>query len=135
MTALGNYDLNAVGCGGCVTPKGWLEIHNPASQELKLKLFHMPNMGGAATKKQEGESGVESLKEIGDLDSFKIALNTAREAMASALPWNRSISALVGLMLNTNYLSEDFRRKSKEGCHPYRVCRLCFWKKWTELGE
>ena len=27
--------------------------------------------------------------------------------MASALPWNRSISALVGLMLNTNYLSED----------------------------
>ena len=135
VTALGNYDLNAVGCGGCVTPKGWLEIHNPASQELKLKLFHMPNMGGAATKKQEGESGVESLKEIGDLDSFKIALNTAREAMASALPWNRSISALVGLMLNTNYLSEDFRRKSKEGCHPYRVCRLCFWKKWTELGE
>ena len=107
VTALGNYDLDAVGCGGCVTPKGWLEIHNPASQELKLKLFHMPNMGGSSSKKQEGESGGESLKEIGDLDSFKIALNTAREAMASALPWNRSISALVGLMLNTNYLSED----------------------------
>ena len=74
VTALGNYDLDAVGCGGCVTPKGWLEIHNPASQELKLKLFHMPNMGGTTSKKQEGESGGESLKEIGDLDSFKIYL-------------------------------------------------------------
>ena len=74
MTALGNYDLDAVGCGGCVTPKGWLEIHNPASQELKLKLFHMPNMGGsgAAAKKQEGESGGDSLKEIGDLEVSKL---------------------------------------------------------------
>ena len=47
VTALGNYDLDTVGCGGCVTPKGWLELHNPASQELKLKLFHMPNMAGS----------------------------------------------------------------------------------------
>ena len=104
VTALGNYDLDAVGCGGCVTPKGWLELHNPASQDLKLKLFHMPNMGGSssASKKQDGEFNTDSLKEIGDLDSFRIALNTTREAMDSALPWNRSISALVGLMLNTH---------------------------------
>ena len=108
VVPLGNYDLDSVGCGGCVTPKGWLEIHNPASQELKLKLFHMPNMAGngQGTKRQDGEDG-ESLKEIADLDSYRVALNTAREAMASALPWNRSISALVGLMLNTNYLAED----------------------------
>ena len=72
---------------------------------MKLRLFHMPNMAGGAVsgKKQEGEDGGESLKEIADLESYRIALNTAREAMAATLPWNRSISALVGLMLNTNY--------------------------------
>ena len=112
---LGNYDLDSVGCGGSVTPKGWLEIHNPASQELKLKLFHLPNVANSSMQAKRvnldgGEEGLsigESMKEIADLDGFKMALNTAREAMASALPWNRSISAVVGLMLNTNYMQED----------------------------
>ena len=27
--------------------------------------------------------------------------------MTTALPWNRSIGAIVGLMVNTNYLQED----------------------------
>ena len=84
-----------------------MEIHNPASQDLKLKWFHLPNVAisGLSSKKSEGED--DSIKEIADLDSFKMALNTAREAMASALPWNRSVSAIVGLMQNTNYLQED----------------------------
>ena len=109
VVPLGNYDLDAVGCGGSVTPKGWLELHNPASQELKLKWFHMPNVANSnlSSRKAEGEDGSESVKEIADLDSFKIALNTAREAMSSALPWNRSLGAVVGFMMNTNYLQED----------------------------
>ena len=109
VPAIGNYDLDSVGCGGCVSPKAWLEIHNPASQELRIKLFHLPNVastGLSGKKTDNGEDG-ESLREIADLDGFKVALNTAREAMASALPWNRSISAIVGLMFNTNYLQED----------------------------
>ena len=109
VPALGNYDLDAVGCGGCVTPKAWLELHNPASQELKLKMFHLPNVGvsGPSGKKSlEGEDG-ESFKEIADLDSFKATLNTAREAMTSALPWNRSVGAIVGLMVNSGYMQED----------------------------
>ena len=48
-----------------------------------------------------------------DLDSVKVALNTAREALASALPWNGSISALVGLMMKTNYMVEDLGGNSK----------------------
>ena len=47
------------------------------------------------------------------MESFKVALNTAGEAMASALPWNRSVSAIVGLMVNTNYLSEDLSNNPK----------------------
>ena len=110
VLALGNYDLDAVGCGGSVTPRAWLEIHNPASQELKLKMFHLPNVansGLSSKKSQDGGEETDSLKEIADLDSYKVALNTAREAMASALPWNRSISAIVGLMVNTSYMLED----------------------------
>ena len=52
VTALGNYDLDAVGCGGCVSPKAWLELHNPASQEPKLRMFHLPNVGRASTSKK-----------------------------------------------------------------------------------
>ena len=68
----GNYDLEAIGCGGCVTPKGWAELHNPASQELKLKWFHLPNVGGGSSsgKRGEGEDAGENLKEIADLISF-----------------------------------------------------------------
>ena len=86
-----------------------MELHNLASQDLKLKLFHMPNMatGSSSSKKGEEDGAAESHKEIADLESFRIALNTAREAQASALPWNRSICAIVGLMLNTNYMSDN----------------------------
>ena len=74
--------------GGCVTPKGWAELHNPASQELRLKQFHLPNVGGggSSSKRGDGEDGGEDSKDIADLESFKTALNTAREALASALP-------------------------------------------------
>ena len=115
VVPLGNYDLDSLGCGGSVTPKAWQELHNPASQELKLKLFHLPNVANSGMQAKrvnldggdEALSIGESLKEIADLDGYKMALNTAREAMASALPWNRSISAIVGLMVNNNYFQED----------------------------
>ena len=118
---LGNYDMDSVGCGGCVTPRGWLELHNPASQELKLKLFHLPNVAnsGLSAKKVNLEGGEEALsigenmKDILDLEGYKAALNTAREAMHSALPWNRSIGALVGFMVNTSYLQQDLGGNSR----------------------
>ena len=110
VVPLGNYDLDAISCGGSVTPKAWLEIHNPASQELKIKMFHMPNVANSGLSKKQGQDGNEdgdSLREIADLDSFKVALNTAREAMTTALPWNPSIGAIMGLMVNINYLQKD----------------------------
>ena len=127
VVPIGNYDLDTVGCGGCVTPKAWLERHNPASQELKLRLFHLPNVAGTSTgKKQEaGEDFGESYKEKADLDSFKVALNTAREAMASALPWNRSISALVGLMMNTNYMVEELGATSSGPASSWSLWTTC----------
>lgn len=119
---LGNYDLDSVGCGGCVTPKGWLEIHNPASVELKLKLFHLPNVGGisAGSKRVSVEDGSgsicigEEMRDVADLEGFKSALNALREAMASALPWNRSVSAISGFMINTNFCYSDLAGNSKK---------------------
>jgi len=118
---VGSYDLDSLGCGGCVTPKGWLELHNPSSTDLKIKLFHMPNVGGggAATKRVsvEDESGSISIegdmKEVPDLEGLKSALNALREAMSSALPWNRSISAIVGFMTNTNFCYTDLVNNQK----------------------
>ncbi len=121
VPAFGNYDMDSIGCGGCVTPRGWREIHNPSSQELKIKLFYLPNVAnsGLSTKRvqlEEGSDSVsigESMREIADLDGFKCALNTFREAMHSALPWNRSVSAIVGFMVNTDYLREDLHGNNR----------------------
>jgi hypothetical protein len=119
---LGNYDLDTVGCGGCVTPRGWSTIHDPSSSELKLKLFYLPNVGGGSSggkrislEDSEGAaiSVGDSMKEISDMDAFRQALNTLREAMICALPWNRSVSALCGFLLNTNFCSADLLQNSK----------------------
>jgi len=118
--ALGSYDLDSVGCGGCVTAKGWEALHNPGSQELKLKMFHLPNVGNTSytAKRLNFDSGEElslgeSLKEILDMDSYRMALNTAREAVHSAQPWNRSISALIGFMMNSNFCYDDLKGNPK----------------------
>jgi hypothetical protein len=55
----------------------------------------------------------DSMKEISDMDAFRQALNTLREAMICALPWNRSVSALCGFLLNTNFCSADLLQNSK----------------------
>lgn len=48
------------------------------------------------------------------MEGFKTALNAAREAMAAALPWNRSVSALVGFFTNNNYLQQDLQNNPKK---------------------
>ncbi len=121
VPALGSYDLDSLGCGGCVTPKGWEALHNPSSQELKLKMFYMPNVAntGLSAKKvalADGDEALsigDSLREIADMEGYRAALNTAREALHSVMPWNRSISAIVGFMTNSNYLSEDLKSNNR----------------------
>jgi hypothetical protein len=122
VTPLGNYDLDSIGCGGCVTPRGWCVIHDPSSSELKLKLFHLPNvssssLAGRKISLEDGESAInigDSLKDIADMDAFKSAINTLREAMATALPWNRSVSALCGFYANNNFCASDLNNVPKK---------------------
>jgi hypothetical protein len=115
VVPLGLYDMDSIGCGGTVTPKGWYEIHRPGSADLKLKLFSLVNVGSSSlsTKKvsvadDEGAISVgDSWREIGDLEQFRAALHSLHEAMAWALPWNKSISALVGFMNVSAFGSAD----------------------------
>jgi hypothetical protein len=117
--------MDAIGCGGSVTARGWQELHNPASPNLNLNFFHMGNVGGeAAVLKRlclEDDSAVftvgDSLKEIMDLEEFKRALSTAREAMSYALPWNQSVSAISGFMQASNFCNMDLsNRLNKAAC-------------------
>jgi hypothetical protein len=97
-------------------------IHDPSSAELKLKLFHLPNVNSSSLSArkislEDGESAInigDSLRDIADMDAFKSAINTLREAMATALPWNRSVSALCGFFANNNYCAADLKTGLKK---------------------
>jgi hypothetical protein len=43
---LGNYDMAGVGLGGFVSSRGWVELANPASTKLSLKLFNIKTVPG-----------------------------------------------------------------------------------------
>jgi hypothetical protein len=111
IVPLSSYDMATVGLGGCVTNRGWVEIHNPASTSLSLKMFSSANMGSATagTKRltlADGEAAInvgEHLKEIVHMEELKHAIRAAGRAMAMALPWNRSVDAIDGWLHNSNY--------------------------------
>jgi hypothetical protein len=133
VTPIGNYDLDSVGCGGCVTPKAWLILHDPSSPELKLKLFHMANVGSSLLPNKrislddgDGINIGDNLRDIADMEAFKSALNVAREAMATALPWNRSISAIVGFFVNNNYCASELGANPKKAAVLAEFCDYCF---------
>ncbi len=115
IPALGGYDMDAVGCGGAVSPKGWLELHNPASTSLCLRQFHISNVSGGSmsVKKLSLSSNDESLllgesaREIMDMEEFRSAMTTLREAMSMVLPWNKSVSAIQGFLNISNYCKKD----------------------------
>ena len=114
---IGNYDMKAVGCSGCVTAKGWEILHNPGSPEIALKLFTVANVShvstGSKTLTLTGEDGLtihDSMKDVADMAEMKLALRTIREAASYAMPWNKSFSVLEGFLI-----THDFFFKELEG--------------------
>ena len=96
VTPLASYDVDTLGIAGCVTTRGWLEIHNPANPHLKLKYFSSSNVGSTALSSRrltlvEGDNSVdinESFRELLHMEDFKQAVHTLMKAMSLALPWN-----------------------------------------------
>jgi len=114
VTPLSGYDTDALGISGCVTSRGWLEIHNPANPHLKLKYFSSSNVGSTALSSRrftlaDGENSVdinESFKELMHMEDLRSAVHTLMKAMSLALPWNYSVSALESFLFGSSYCAD-----------------------------
>ena len=111
VDAIGNYDLEALGCSGCVTSRGWELLHKPGSPELSLKMFTVTNMGhmasGGKTISLVGEDGIqvhENLKDFTDMAEFKLAVRNLKIAAQLATPWNFSFGVIDGFLQANDYM-------------------------------
>ena len=117
-----NYDMSAIGLGGHVTARGWCELHDPSSTSMTLKLFSRSNVTNKGSGKRITFDGQEdslevgdSLSEIASFGDFKQALRTAREALSYVYPWNKSIAALEGFLISTNYCARELGNAAGSG--------------------
>ncbi len=97
-SAIGNYDMSSIGLAGLVTAKGWTEIHDPSSIDLRLKLFNV----SSASSRSKAEDD-----DISELADFRLAIRALKAAMQYVMPWNRSIDAIDGFLQQTNYCAAD----------------------------
>ncbi len=75
----------AVGLGSFVTPKGWVELANPSSTKISLKLFSLNNCSSKVSScKSSSEDSLPNFLEIGE---FQLALRTLRNEAAFVAPW------------------------------------------------
>jgi hypothetical protein len=117
---LANYDLTSIGLGGCVTARGFKEIHNPGSPHLTLKLFSSSNMGSstAATRRltlADNDSAVsigDSMREVSDLNELKLAMRALCRAAQLILPWNMSFNAIDGFLHTSNYANAELNGRA-----------------------
>ncbi len=100
---LSNYDLTAVGLGGFVTNKGWIELGNPASVKISLKLFNINNCSARASSVRASSSDPSEFAEVRDLGEFKHALRALRTAAQFVCPWNMSFLALEGFLIQSDF--------------------------------
>jgi len=115
LPPLACYDMAAIGLAGCVTSRGWIELHNPGSQALQLKLFSMANVANRVTATRRlnlaaNEDTLEvgdSLKEVADLQEFQRALRTIREALHWVMPWNKTVAAIEGFLAGSNFMARE----------------------------
>ncbi len=109
--AVATYDMASIGLGGCVTPRGWKELHNLASTLLQIKMFTTANLGAssAANKRltlADGGASInvgDSLKEIEGMEELKQAVRVMCRAAQFVPPWNMAFCALEGFLISSNW--------------------------------
>ena len=99
---LSTYDMAAIGLGGSVSPRGWVEIHRPSSPNLSIKMFSISSCMGRARGNAD-----EDFPELEDITELKSSLRVLRGAMQYVHPWNRSIDALENFFNQNNFCSKD----------------------------
>jgi hypothetical protein len=111
LTPLANYDLACMGLSGSVTLKGYIEAHNPGSQNLCLKQFSPENLSttaGAARKftlaDDDGAISVgEHMKEITEMATLQHAMRALCGLTRIIMPWNFSFEAIHGFLYASNF--------------------------------
>jgi hypothetical protein len=106
---IGCYDMGAIGLAGYVSSKGWTELSNPASTKISIKMFNINSCTRSSSKKA-GEADEEGL----DLGELKLAVRVLRSAMSFVMPWNHSVAALEGFLLQTNYCAQDLNNVERK---------------------
>lgn len=108
---VGNYDMSSVGLAGCVTSKGWIELHNPSSSKLSIRQFSINNCSARTGKKDSPTEGDDDIQELGE---FRLALRTLRTAASFVHPWNYSFLAIEGFMHQSHFCQEDLAGVEKK---------------------
>jgi hypothetical protein len=91
LTAISCYDMDSLGLGGLVSSKGWMEVHNPGSTKIRLQMFNCTatTAGGPQTDL--------------NLSELKLAFRALRAAVGLVMPWNKSMEALDGFLVETDF--------------------------------
>lgn len=105
-SAISSYDMSSFGLGGCVSPKGWVELHNPSSNSISIKMFSMGSSSSSSMSK--GKNSQDSdIPDMEDLSELKNAVRVLKGAMHTVHPWNRSVDAIESFLVATNYCSTE----------------------------
>ncbi len=115
-----SYDLSAIGLGGCVTMRGFKEMHNPASPHNTLKLYSSSNIRSqtGATKSlslAEGDRSVtigDNMKEVSDLNEMRLAVRAMCRTAQLVMPWNMAYNAIDSFLHNRNYAFAELNGRS-----------------------
>jgi hypothetical protein len=105
--AISMYDMQAVGLAGFVTASSWCEIAKPFSAKLSVKMFNMNTCAAwapSSCSKQEDDD----LADFTEVGEFIVELRAMRSAMAFLVPWNMSMAALEGFLINTTSILTSF---------------------------
>jgi hypothetical protein len=102
-----------MGLAGYITPKGWIELANPASSKLSVRLFNINNITSRQPSHKHGRTE-DDLDDFLDLSEFQLALRAMRSAMMMVMPWNFSIAALEGFLINSRYCKDDIGQLEKQ---------------------
>ena len=119
LIPIASYDMEKIGLSGCVTARGWFELHDPASTSLSLKLFSSANVGNSTSSNKrltladtDGVINVgDSMQEIADMADFQTALRAVSKAASFAIPWNHSFNAIEGFLHASNFCAAELANR------------------------
>jgi hypothetical protein len=104
---IGCYDMQAVGMGGFVQNKGWIELGTMGSNRLKVEQFNINNAAKTSSSKKEDEP-----YEMKDIAEFTLALRTLRSAAQFACNWNFSYLALENFFYSNRFFVDELKDDS-----------------------